>query len=97
MLHVCPVICSCLWCYRADDVFLLLDADELPTVEALMFLKVFDGWTEPVKFGFRWTVFGFFWLMTEQLGKGERTKKTEKLLTLYVACTVGMLTKGWTL
>ena len=26
------------------------------------FLQLFDGWTEPVKFGFRWTVFGFFWL-----------------------------------
>ena len=22
-------------------------------------------WTEPVKFGFRWTVFGFFWLKAE--------------------------------
>ena len=78
---------------RDDDVFLLLDADELPAVEALLFLKVFDGWTEPVKFGFRWTVFGFFWLMTEQVGRKEREKK-EKLLTLHVACTVGMLQQG---
>ena len=38
---------------RDDDVFLLLDADELPTAESLMFLKMFDGWLEPVKFGFR--------------------------------------------
>ena len=47
---------------RDDDIFLLLDADELPTAEALLFLKLFDGWKEPVRFGFRWTVFGFFWL-----------------------------------
>jgi len=85
---------------RDDDVFLLLDADELPTVESLMFLKMFDGWTEPVKFGFRWTVFGFFWLKAEDPGMLEKVPllgsllnsgKTERLLTLYVACTIGML------
>ena len=29
---------------RDDDIFLLLDADELPNTESLMFLKLFDGW-----------------------------------------------------
>ena len=91
-------------CSRDDDIFLLLDADELPTVEALMFLKLFDGWTEPVKFGFRWTVFGFYWLKAEEpgmldkvpfLGSLINSQKAEKLLTLYVACTVGMLRQGW--
>lgn len=47
---------------RDDDLFLLLDADELPSREVLLFLKLYDGYTEPVRFGFRWTVFGFFWL-----------------------------------
>ena len=28
---------------RDDDIFLLLDADELPNPESLMFLKLFDG------------------------------------------------------
>ena len=89
---------------RDDDVFLLLDADELPTPESLIFLKVFDGWTEPVKFGFRWNVFGFFWLEAEEPGgllsgmvgklMGVKQRKTERLLTLYVACTVGMLRHG---
>ena len=83
-----------------DDVFLLLDADELPTPESLMFLKSFDGWTEPVKFGFRWTNFGFFWLKSEEPGMLESLPflskllsrgPTERLLTLYVACTVRML------
>ena len=72
--------------YRDDDIFLLLDADELPTVESLIFLKMFDGWTEPVKFGFRWTIYGFYWLKAEE---------PQDLLTLYVACTVGMLKQGW--
>ena len=91
---------------RDDDVFLLLDADELPSPESLIFLKAFDGWTEPVKFGFRWNVFGFFWLEAEEpagflsgmVGKllGVKERKTERLLTLYVACTVGMLRQGKT-
>ena len=29
---------------RDDDIFLLLDADEHPNLESLMFLKLFDGW-----------------------------------------------------
>ena len=28
---------------REDDIFLLLDADELPNKESLLFLKLFDG------------------------------------------------------
>ena len=53
---------------RDDDLFLLLDADELPTPEVLLFLKLYDGYTEPIRFGFRWTVFGFFWLKAEDPG-----------------------------
>ena len=90
---------------RDDDIFLLLDADELPTPESLMFLKMFDGWSEPVKFGFRWNVFGFFWLEAEEKSAGifrgllkglmgGKGRKVEKLLSLYVACTVGMLRDG---
>ena len=76
-------------------MFLLLDADELPAPEALLFLKVFDGWTEPVRLTMRWTVFGFFWLMSNQVGKKEvRLERTEEILTLYAACTIGMLRKG---
>jgi hypothetical protein len=88
---------------RDDDIFLMLDADELPTAESLLFLKLFDGWTEPVKFGFRWTVFGFYWLKAEDPGMlsalaglvGVAVRPTkERLLTLYVACTVAMLREG---
>lgn len=46
---------------RPDDLFVLLDADEIPTKEVLMFLKLYDGYPEPVKLGLRWSVFGFFW------------------------------------
>ena len=74
-----------------------MDADELPTVESLMFLKMFDGWTEPVKFGLRWTVFGFFWLTADYPPCSTdchlKTNREEKLLTLYAACTVGLLSR----
>ena len=26
-----------------------------------MFLKWYDGWTNPVEFNLRWTVFTYFW------------------------------------
>ena len=32
---------------RPDDVFVINDADEIPSREGLLFLKLFDGWTEP--------------------------------------------------
>ena len=34
---------------RDDDIFLYLDADELPTREMLLFLKVYDGYSEPIR------------------------------------------------
>lgn len=32
---------------RPDDVFVINDADEIPALDGLLFLKLFDGWTEP--------------------------------------------------
>lgn len=32
---------------RSDDVFVINDADEIPALDGLLFLKLFDGWTEP--------------------------------------------------
>jgi beta-1,4-mannosyl-glycoprotein beta-1,4-N-acetylglucosaminyltransferase len=54
---------------RDDDLFLLLDSDELPNRDVLLFLKLYDGYTEPIRFGFRWTVFGFFWLKAQDPGE----------------------------
>jgi beta-1,4-mannosyl-glycoprotein beta-1,4-N-acetylglucosaminyltransferase len=33
---------------RNDDIFLLTDADEIPAREAVLFLKLHDGYPEPV-------------------------------------------------
>nr|XP_057928133.1 beta-1,4-mannosyl-glycoprotein 4-beta-N-acetylglucosaminyltransferase [Doryrhamphus excisus]XP_057928134.1 beta-1,4-mannosyl-glycoprotein 4-beta-N-acetylglucosaminyltransferase [Doryrhamphus excisus] len=63
---------------RPDDVFVINDADEIPAHEGLLFLKLFDGWTEPVAFHMRKSLYGFFW---KQLGS----------LEVISGCTVGML------
>ncbi|XP_026116602.1 beta-1,4-mannosyl-glycoprotein 4-beta-N-acetylglucosaminyltransferase-like [Carassius auratus] len=63
---------------RSDDVFLINDADEIPAQEGVLFLKLFDGWTEPFAIHMRKSLFGFFW---KQLGS----------LEVVSGCTVGML------
>lgn len=63
---------------RPDDVFVINDADEIPAHEALLFLKLFDGWTEPFALHMRKSLYGFFW---KQFGS----------LEVISGCTVGML------
>ncbi|XP_038163542.1 beta-1,4-mannosyl-glycoprotein 4-beta-N-acetylglucosaminyltransferase isoform X2 [Cyprinodon tularosa] len=46
---------------RSDDVFLINDADEIPAQEGILFLKLFDGWTEPFAIHMRKSLYGFFW------------------------------------
>ncbi|XP_061079523.1 beta-1,4-mannosyl-glycoprotein 4-beta-N-acetylglucosaminyltransferase-like isoform X2 [Conger conger] len=63
---------------RPDDVFIINDADEIPAREGVLFLKLFDGWTEPFAIHMRRSLYGFFW---KQLGS----------LEVVSGCTVGML------
>ncbi|KAI3353458.1 hypothetical protein L3Q82_019984, partial [Scortum barcoo] len=63
---------------RADDVFVINDADEIPAHEGLLFLKLFDGWTEPFAIHMRKSLYGFFW---KQFGS----------LEVVSGCTVRML------
>uniref|UniRef100_A0A671KG93 Beta-1,4-mannosyl-glycoprotein 4-beta-N-acetylglucosaminyltransferase b n=1 Tax=Sinocyclocheilus anshuiensis TaxID=1608454 RepID=A0A671KG93_9TELE len=63
---------------RPDDVFLINDADEIPAQEGVLFLKLFDGWTEPFAIHMRKSLYGFFW---KQLGS----------LEVVSGCTTGML------
>ena len=46
---------------RDDDLFLLLDADEIPDRSVLLFLKLYDGYPQPISLTLRWSVYGFFW------------------------------------
>ncbi|XP_041942932.1 beta-1,4-mannosyl-glycoprotein 4-beta-N-acetylglucosaminyltransferase a isoform X2 [Alosa sapidissima] len=63
---------------RPDDVFIINDADEIPVWEGIVFLKLFDGWTEPFRLHLRKSIYGFFW---KQLGT----------LDVLSGCTVRML------
>ncbi|XP_078467134.1 beta-1,4-mannosyl-glycoprotein 4-beta-N-acetylglucosaminyltransferase [Lampetra planeri] len=46
---------------RDDDVFVINDADELPSREALLFARLHDGWPEPFALHLRRSLYGFFW------------------------------------
>ncbi|XP_037523664.2 beta-1,4-mannosyl-glycoprotein 4-beta-N-acetylglucosaminyltransferase [Rhipicephalus sanguineus] len=46
---------------RDDDLFMIADADEIPSREVLLFLKHHDGYGEPVGVSLRWFMYGFFW------------------------------------
>nr|XP_020481225.1 beta-1,4-mannosyl-glycoprotein 4-beta-N-acetylglucosaminyltransferase isoform X1 [Monopterus albus] len=63
---------------RPDDVFIINDADEIPAHEGILFLKLFDGWTEPFAIHMRKSLYGFFW---KQFGS----------LEVVSGSTVGML------
>lgn len=63
---------------RPDDVFILDDADEIPAREGILFLKLYDGWTEPFRIHMRKSLYGFYW---RQLGT----------LDVLSGCTMAML------
>ncbi|XP_055518982.1 beta-1,4-mannosyl-glycoprotein 4-beta-N-acetylglucosaminyltransferase isoform X1 [Leucoraja erinacea] len=63
---------------RDDDIFLIDDADEIPARDGVLFLKLFDGWTEPLAFHLRKSLYGFFW-------------KQPGSLEVVSGCTVAML------
>lgn len=65
---------------KADDVFILDDADEIPARDGILFLKLYDGWTEPVGIHMRKSLYGFYW---RQFGT----------LNILSACTAAMLSK----
>lgn len=46
---------------RNDDIFAMAEAEQILNSRALMFLKMYDGWPQPIGFRLRWSVFGFYW------------------------------------
>ena len=64
---------------RGDDMFILTDADEILSWQAVVFLKVHSGYPEPVSVALQHNVYGYFWLA----GSG-----TWRMIT---ACSVAML------
>lgn len=71
--------------WEATDLFVLTDADELPSRQTLGFLKYHDGYTEPVAINVHWFVFGFFW------SPGYDRPSQPKSQKLFMCVTMGML------
>lgn len=46
---------------RDDDIYVTTEPEQILNSRALMFLKVYDGWPQPIGFRLRWLVYGFFW------------------------------------
>ena len=44
-----------------DDLFLNFDADEIPKLDVIEFLKMHDGIPPVFQFNLRWTVYTFYW------------------------------------
>ncbi|KAK8760262.1 hypothetical protein V5799_028473 [Amblyomma americanum] len=55
---------------RDDDLFMILDADEIPSRDVLLFLKYHDGYGEPMTLTFRSFLYGFFWTRDEPVEVG---------------------------
>lgn len=46
---------------RLDDLYVFTDGDEIPKLEILLFLKIYDGIPQLVALHNIWSIFGFFW------------------------------------
>ncbi len=66
--------------YRHDDIFLLFDADEIPLRETVLFLKLHEGYPEPIGFNLQWNTFGYFW-----------KANSPGITHVFAAVTMGML------
>lgn len=68
---------------RDDDIYIITEPEQVLNSRALMFLKVYNGWPQPIGFRLRWSVYGFFW---------QHPLKT----TITVgACTIGMMREAY--
>ncbi|XP_034942855.1 beta-1,4-mannosyl-glycoprotein 4-beta-N-acetylglucosaminyltransferase [Chelonus insularis] len=64
---------------KEDDIYVTTKSEQILNWRALMFLKVYDGWPQPIGFRLRWSVFGFFW------------QHPSKTAINIGACTVGLI------
>lgn len=46
---------------KDDDIYVTTEPEQILNSRALMFLKVYDGWPQPIGFRLKWSVYGFFW------------------------------------
>lgn len=59
--YIWEKVCKIVQNLREDDIYVTTEPEQILNPRALMFLKVYDGWPQPIGFRLRWSVFGFFW------------------------------------
>ena len=64
---------------KENDILVINDADELPKRETLLFLKLHDGYPEPIGFNYVHNVYGFYW------------RGRDKITHAFGACSIAML------
>ena len=64
---------------RDDDLFIQLNNSEIPNPKALLFFKLFDGFSLPIHFRLKWNVYGYFY---------QHPNKTKTVVT---GCDIRML------
>ncbi|KAI4476389.1 hypothetical protein M0802_014877 [Mischocyttarus mexicanus] len=68
---------------RDDDIYVMTEPEQILNSRALMFLKVYDGWPQPIGFRLRWLIYGFYW---------QHPLKTTITLN---ACTIGLMHEAY--
>ncbi|XP_015124132.1 beta-1,4-mannosyl-glycoprotein 4-beta-N-acetylglucosaminyltransferase [Diachasma alloeum] len=68
---------------KEDDIYVMSGPEQILNWRALMFLKVYDGWSQPIGFRLRWSVFGFFW------------QHPSKTIITVGACTIGCIYQSY--
>ena len=64
---------------RDDDLFIQLNNSEIPNPKALLFFKLYDGFSLPIHFRLKWNVYGYYF---------QHPNKTKTVTT---GCSIRML------
>lgn len=59
--YIWEKVCKIVHNLRDDDIYVTTEPEQILNPRALMFLKLYNGWPQPIGFRLRWSVFGFFW------------------------------------
>ena len=65
-----------------DDLFLHFDADEIPKLDVIEFLKTHDGIPPVFQFNLRWTIYTFYWAHSSSR---ELTNSKLKIVNIFLA------------
>lgn len=71
--------------FRLDDLLVWADLTTVPLAEVLLFLKLYDGYSEPVYLNVRQLAFSFLWEQKEDLKLGDLAEPSKQSSTPFVS------------